>query len=319
MWFDSATGSGAAELDPFHQDTTSTSWTSDTCRDWKASLKYDYDDLSVPGQPVESATFSALTRGATSDPQMHDQSGLSILRKKINEKYGAVRREIARSPNMKGRENDYVINVQYDRYALGGASYYIHFFLGRPPSEVDSFTHSETYIGSMFTFSSALEGTRNTVQCQNCLEQKEKGVLSTAQIPITKTILDFAKDPDKADFHTMEPEEVETYLETNLNWIAIATQVSHSRSASSSDIANFRFAFPWLNFTRYAKVSEDSPRASLIDMSRLPRTKIFAVKGIVVYPDSDTELSTYSNYTTMWRATSGKPGGAERPGGQSIP
>ncbi|KAJ5729093.1 uncharacterized protein N7483_003601 [Penicillium malachiteum] len=231
MWYSPTTGIGAAKLDPFHRDTTGASWSSDECRDWKTSLKYNYDDLSVQVSPVGSARLFALTPGATSDRQMDVQDDLSVLRMKINEKYGTLRREIQRASDIIGRENDYTINVEYDRYALDGASYYIRFFLGIPPSEVESFARPETYIGSMFTFSSTLEGTRNTVQCHNCLEQKREGVLSTAQIPITKAILDLAKDPGKPDFRTMEPEEVETYLETNLTWRAvIAIEVSHSTS-----------------------------------------------------------------------------------------
>ncbi|KAL2823729.1 common central domain of tyrosinase-domain-containing protein [Aspergillus cavernicola] len=270
------------DLDPFHRDTTGIVWTADATRDWKARLRYDYDDLAAPGPSGAFAAFRTLAAGTTSrSPQTGGHSGLSDLRRRINGKYGTVRREVRASPDIRGRENDYMINIIYDR----GASYSIHFFLGTPARRMGPLEHSDTYIGSMYTFSSILEGSRNGVQCHNCLEQKSKGVLSTAQIPLTRAILKLAKDPEKSDLRKMEPDEVDTYLETNLTWRATIAIEDH----------------------------ENPSRTTNVDMSCLPKTKIFAMKGRVQYPDRDSELSTYSDYTTMWRATSGKQGGAVRP------
>jgi hypothetical protein len=42
------------------------------------------------------------------------------------------------------------------------------------------------------------------------------------------------------------------------------------------------------------------------------------MKGRVQYPESDSELSSYGEYTAMWSATSGKPGGAVMADAQSI-
>ncbi|KAG4440203.1 hypothetical protein IFR05_004282, partial [Cadophora sp. M221] len=129
MWFNPQGRVGSAPLDPFHIDTASTSWNSDLCRDWRASLGYEYDDLSAPGPPTTSVAARSFAADSPSDlsapgppadlivvplPEVDspdDQSDLSRLRKIINEKYGHVRRELDKSPSIHGRENDYIINV----------------------------------------------------------------------------------------------------------------------------------------------------------------------------------------------------------------
>jgi hypothetical protein len=57
--------------------------------------------------------------------------------------------------------------------------------------------------------------------CRNCAEQKKKGVLSTAQVPITSALLSTAKNPDIPQLQSLEPQGVENYLTTNLQWIAV--------------------------------------------------------------------------------------------------
>jgi tyrosinase len=109
----------------------------------------------------------------------------------------------------------------FQSYALDGAPYFIHFFLGAPPGEVSFFAHANSYIGSVYTFSSSLEESGRTASCHNCLQQRREGVLSTAQIPITNVILGYAKDPSRPGLHSLKPDEVESYLEKNLTWRAV--------------------------------------------------------------------------------------------------
>jgi hypothetical protein len=101
------------------------SWTSDGCRNWKTSLRYDYDDFSVPtrprgnpqptpGNPQPTPESSESTSG-NPQPTPDDMVDVSALKKMINDKYGVVRRELAQSPEVKGRQNDYIINIIYDR------------------------------------------------------------------------------------------------------------------------------------------------------------------------------------------------------------
>jgi tyrosinase len=104
-------------------------------------------------------------------------------------------------------------------YALNGASYYINFFLGAPPADTDDFLPTDAYVGSVYTFSSNLEPEGTSAgHCHNCLDQRSHGVLSTAQIPLTKAILRLAKDPNNSELQSMEAHEVERYLERNLEW-----------------------------------------------------------------------------------------------------
>ncbi|KAL2845414.1 common central domain of tyrosinase-domain-containing protein [Aspergillus pseudoustus] len=289
MWYDPVTEFAATKLDPFHRDTANTSWTADDTRDWKANLRYTYDDLEDLRPRQSLATFHGFVARALGRSHAHaggEGGGLATLRKRINDKYGAVCREIRDSTGIQGKGNDYVINITYDRYALQGTPYHIHFFLGTPPPAEgdDSFSHAEeTYIGNVYTFSSNLEPDANGSQCHNCLEQKSAGVLSTAQIPLTSAILKAAKQPDKTGLHSILPEEVESYLASYLTWRATA-------AAGESN--------------------ESPPQTTIVDMSRLPKTKISVMKGNVHYPDSDAELTTYGDYIPLWRATSGKAGGA---------
>lgn len=76
--------------------------------------------------------------------------------------------------------------------------------------------------------------------CRNCTKQKKDEVLSTGQLPITNVILGCAKDPNTPNLGSMDPEEVESYLEKNLTWKAMTvtesvfvTEVSYSTRSPS--------------------------------------------------------------------------------------
>jgi hypothetical protein len=112
-------------------------------------------------------------------------------------------------------------------YALGGKAYTIHFFLGNPPSgEVSTYSRAPNHVGCVYTFSSQVEQTASaSAGCRNCAEQKKKGVLSTAQVPITSALLSVAKNPDIPQIQSLEPEGVENYLTTNLHWRAVEVRL----------------------------------------------------------------------------------------------
>jgi hypothetical protein len=136
MWYDPGTELAAIKLDPFHRDRTGTLWTADATRDFKANLKYSYDDLEPPHtrrsfgaafHPMSA--LRSLAARAIGHPQTGPHVDLAQLRRSINEKYGAVRREIRESPHLRGRENDYVIDVIYDRQAPYFLDLYILYLL----------------------------------------------------------------------------------------------------------------------------------------------------------------------------------------------
>lgn len=94
-FFDQSPEVGKEALTPFHRDSNGTPWTSFDVKDTEP-LGYSYDVL-------------------------HHRSGqerdryLSGLRKAINERYGQVRKELSKFPKLKGKKNDYVVDVIYDR------------------------------------------------------------------------------------------------------------------------------------------------------------------------------------------------------------
>src|SRR3954469_11508217 len=115
-------------------------------------------------------------------------------------------------------------NYSLHRYALNGRPYTLHFYFGNPPSgEVRAYSQAPNHVGSVYTFSSQLEVAEGSSSggCRNCAEQKKNGVLSTAQVPITSALLSTAKNPDIPQLQSLEPQGVENYLTTNLQWIAV--------------------------------------------------------------------------------------------------
>lgn len=99
-------------------------------------------------------------------------------------------------------------------------------------------------------------------------------MLSTAQVPITSTLLHTAKNIAIPDLTSLNPEGVENYLTQNMTWRAVEIG------------------------------------GRLIDMSELPATKVFVMKGTGDHPEDDAQLSHYHSYTPMWDITRNKVGGA---------
>lgn len=309
VWYQVASR-GTRSLTPFHKDTHGTFWTADACRNWK-TFNYDYDDLSPPADPSSSlSTFglslaaappiaatseapavikaAPITAAAASEAPGTDVSAgvdITALKRQINARYGRIRNALRESPEIDGRKNDYIINVIYDRYALGGCPYIVHFFVGAAPSGPISaavIQSSNSYLGSVYTFSSGQEGQGTSVACHNCRRQKNTGVLSTGQLPISVPLLTHAKDQNIPELQSLHPDAVEVYLETKLTWIAV-------------------------------EVNGSGGSESILDIpSQLPRTRIYALKGIAEHPESENELSAFTNYEFLWGATRGKPGGADQ-------
>lgn len=85
--------------------------------------------------------------------------------------------------------HDYVINVVYDRYALGGFPYSILFFIGEAPKDLSTYRHSNNFVGAVYTFSTNVENADGSPACGNCAQQRSAKVLSKAHIPITLQLL----------------------------------------------------------------------------------------------------------------------------------
>ena len=175
MWFDQSGDFDPSAFDPllpFHYDTNKGRWTSERARCW-TKLHYQYDDLvPKPGTSEDSPQY------------------LADLRKHINDLYPGTSATIQLdAPGYtlpeKNSFNDYIINVVYDRYALGGTAYSILFFLGKPPKDLSSYNRSERFVGLVSTFSTPIETADGSAACENCARQRSKNVLSKAHIPLT--------------------------------------------------------------------------------------------------------------------------------------
>ncbi|KAF5594587.1 uncharacterized protein FSUBG_9407 [Fusarium subglutinans] len=231
-WFDEPDflkGTGKVEdktqydnLLPFHaietEDPTTGYWTSRLVKDW-TKLGYQYDDLRP--QPDAILPEGGLNEEKfKSDLEKHIQD----IYPSIQMYYDALLKDKKVSnvdffgPHNTDNEtwNDFLINVIYDRYALDGSSYTIQFWLGGDGKDLDTtFRDRENLIGSVYSFA----GLEPVVEsCSNCASQKEKKVLSRAQVLLTIPIIHQALDKRFEHIHSTMTEQVEEYLEKHLHW-----------------------------------------------------------------------------------------------------
>ena len=100
LWFTSQDSPGPdSGLDPFSFDVQGDRWTSNKARHIN-QLGYGYDDLSPPSPDSGTDEKENFLRG---------------LRKSINDRYSSTRNKVLGAPKVEGTENDYIINVVYDR------------------------------------------------------------------------------------------------------------------------------------------------------------------------------------------------------------
>ncbi|KAK1514600.1 uncharacterized protein CCOS01_13881 [Colletotrichum costaricense] len=256
-WFDGGSPTkdetSTGPLHPFHSDTNGTLITSENVKA-TTTYGYTYDDLSAPP---------------------------ATLQKTINEKYGVLRKHLHANRNLAGKTNDYVINVQYDRFALNGRSYAVHFFVkGDVPSSPSEYRAALNHVGSIHTFSTDYwtAGNTNGVDCQNCQGQQAEGVVAKAQVPITLELLFRAVSDGNAwaDLTSLEPDHIEKYLEQHLKWVVVAVP------------------------------------GEVIQTENLPGLKVVVHAGQSEHPEDTTQPSKFHSYRPMWSVTHGKTGGARR-------
>ena len=84
-----------ADLKPFFRDSQRTSWNSHDARE---TDRWGY-------------TYDILHRRANQS----DEEYLSNIRKTINERYGQTRKDLSNFPKISGKENDYIVDIIYDR------------------------------------------------------------------------------------------------------------------------------------------------------------------------------------------------------------
>lgn len=180
---------------------------------------YDYDVLAPqPGETRDSPAY--LVRIKQYVETTYASTGRVLLRDE-----GALFKEKTQDSPF----HDYIIDVLYDRYALGGAPYTIHFYFGPPVSSlgaavsVAELRADRKYIGSVFNFSTPLRvGESGRGSCDNCKKQRDGGALSTASIPLTVSLYQLAIDKEVADINDIHAETVEEYLKKHLHWVTVS-------------------------------------------------------------------------------------------------
>lgn len=196
-------------------------YASDTCRDW-TKLGYTYDDL-------DNAVSARVLDGSK---RLKESLYITALRNNMDALYpgaGKAIKAIRQSNRLTppgldkpeeqygpegGRWQDYIVNIIYDRYALGGKAYSIEFHLGGHEKDSSSIWAAHNYVGKVYTFSSG-----QTEACSNCTTQQEDGVLSRAQIPITLHLIHHVIDNVPGhNLGSFFQDDVERYLVGNLHW-----------------------------------------------------------------------------------------------------
>lgn len=213
-------------LQPFHKihggdpkDKKDNVWTSQQVRDW-TKLGYQYDDL-VPLPDV-----------IQENGELNERAYIYQIKDTIRKEYSSTKDVVAKvmadqsikTPiglnESKSTWNDYLLNVEYDRYALDGRSYSIVFFLGGNRNDPYEMCSKRYLVGRIYTFSAGT-ASQDSAGCANCTSQKSAGVMSRAQLPITIRLLQDAVD-ENISFSTMTHEEVRKYVQRKLYWKFVA-------------------------------------------------------------------------------------------------
>ncbi|KAI1645927.1 Di-copper centre-containing protein [Daldinia loculata] len=271
-------------LRPFHKE-DGQYWTSSDVREVTA-LGYTY-----PG--LEKWLY---TTNGVYDKQKH----LDTLTKTLNENYNSdwSASQKARLTAGPGQPNlpklarlhtlsdkpvnlttyDYVVNVVYEKFALNGNKFIIHIFVGKVPDDVPYKTRT-TQVGQVVNFSTEPGSLGNSDEgCGNCQNQQANHTESTGRVVLTNALITRWKnqiahetgDNNQSVLKSMNPEDVVSFLRSNLNWRATSM-------------------------------------GALVD---LPSLKVSLAVGEAEHFADRSKMSKYHNYKAAYEVTSGRPGGA---------
>ncbi|KAL4919138.1 hypothetical protein BDW62DRAFT_209876 [Aspergillus aurantiobrunneus] len=183
-------------LPPFHKNQNGEFYSSHDAR-YTEPLGYTYPDL--------------LRQNADQlEANLKEKYGkhLTQLKKPVNNHWDLV-------PGV-GHETfpDYLINVEYDRFALGGEPYTVKFYLNTYNNV--SQTSERCVLGSFYNFTAPV-----VPECENCKTQQSNGVKSKAQVPITLSLHGLVRNPDLPNATNMEHRHVEVLLGDQLQYSVI--------------------------------------------------------------------------------------------------
>lgn len=194
-------------LRPFHKDEVGTCWMSNDLRE-TAPLGYTYPQLEK---------WKYVNNKEERDAEAH-KAALTVYLKQYHnaaakDAFKAVNtadpgEEESSKPNLHQLElrgpdltpdrdligiDDYVVNVVYNRFALGGRPYTIHIFVGKVPDQLPyTFDAPEgSLVGQVYTFLSPADqlGTEAEVGCGNCHSQEAARVMSSGTVVLTNALI----------------------------------------------------------------------------------------------------------------------------------
>ncbi|KAF4439226.1 tyrosinase precursor [Fusarium acutatum] len=273
-------------LEPFHRkenDPEKEVWTAQACRDW-TELNYLYDDLAE----VAERTIRKHGRFIPGEFQGELRSHIDTIYPGTGhlidsmDKSSTVPSGIRPCQSQTGSWKDYIINVVYDQYALGGLSYMIQFFIYGPPGEATTSFEKHNYIGHVYSFG----GRQSTSEgsCRNCKRQAAAQVLSCAQVPLTIHLLHHIRY-NIPDHSITNFDEIEDYLRLHLRWRV----VKYGGEVISEE--GFRQNFSKLQISVLRGIGRIKPSNG---------------------QSAGSVSSLYSDYVPLPEVTDGKPGGLQR-------
>jgi hypothetical protein len=110
-------------LQPFHWDTKNSNYDSNMVKDW-TKFNYTYDNMQPGDGDATSQPEMLLAAQSAHAAQPHGVSVShatsavhhSALKRTLNSQYGNTRKDILNARGIHGLQNDYIINIVYDRY-----------------------------------------------------------------------------------------------------------------------------------------------------------------------------------------------------------
>ncbi|KAF0317000.1 tyrosinase [Colletotrichum asianum] len=123
--------------------------------------------------------------------------------------------------------DDYVVDVVYEKFALGGRMFVVDIFIGKVPSQPPyDFEETDSLVGQVVNFSSQLPSPE-LAGCGNCRAQEAERVLSSGRVVLTNALITRYKQqsvhtPEHPDgirvLGGMDPDHVVEFLKDNLHW-----------------------------------------------------------------------------------------------------
>ncbi|KAF3940305.1 Tyrosinase [Dactylella cylindrospora] len=224
-------------LYPFYRDET-TGWTTIDLQDAavKGTLGYTYKDLD---QSVEDLKRQLIV----------DYDGL------VHDLHRPVVTRILEREDDWYTFDDIKVAITYNRFALGGHPFVVHFFLGRHDNQDPATWNTmSARLGSVYNFS-APPGRRNGARCENCVRQRDdKDTVCAAEVSLTQAIIAARLDPGfDTGIITPDRGSMKKFLDENLH--CKITKVSEGKvvEVPQKDL-------PWIKmglFWRKAKIPSD--------------------------------------------------------------